>query len=444
MPYSNDIEITLLGNFTLYDDALVTAIEAGLLSSDFYVERNRLIFNTMVEMHSKGLPTDSVSIFERLKDYQLLDKVGGYDYLVSIQDAAVGNSQTEHYVDILRNKSISRKLIQLAKEIEENGYDGSKDLDEALDFAEKGILDITRNRFVTDFRDTEEAIDNVMDNVKKASTGNQVSGIKTLYRDLDYKTNGFQRGDLIILAARPSVGKTAFALNIALNIAGASSGQLGAVAIFSLEMSAEQLMARMLSARAQVPGDKIKTGKLSNDEWSALQFASTELKRSKIYIDDTPAVKVAEIAGKCRKLKAKEGLACILIDYIQLIGTNSKNSESRQQEVSEISRSLKALARELDVPLIALSQLSRSVEKREDKRPMLSDLRESGALEQDADIVMFLYREDYYNKDREERDNQEVELTLAKHRNGATGRITLSFHKNVNQFLNFATNQGER
>lgn len=436
MPYSNEVEMTLLGNFTLYEDSLQIALEAGLLSTDFYVERNRIIFSMIADMKQQGLPYDIASLYERLKDLNVLEKVGDLEYLTNIQNAAIGNNHTEHYVDILRKKSYSRNLIKLAKQIEDNSYDGAKSLDETLDEAEKGILNITRNRFVSDFRETSQAIDNVIESIQKLQSGTNAAGVKSLFRDLDYKTNGFQRGDLVILAARPSVGKTAFALNIALNIAGVSSGQLGAVAIFSLEMGAEQLISRMLSARSRVKGEKIRTGKLDNEDWVRLNNAANRLRKEKIYIDDTPAIKVSEIFSKCRKLKAKEGLSCVLIDYIQLIGTSGKNSESRQQEVSEISRSLKALARELEVPVIALSQLSRSVEKREDKRPMLSDLRESGALEQDADIVMFLYRDEYYKKDKEESDEQIVELTLAKHRNGPTGKISLAFHKDVNAFLN--------
>ncbi|MDY6062961.1 MAG: replicative DNA helicase [Erysipelotrichaceae bacterium] len=443
IPFSNEAEVSLLGNFILWPDTLQDALEEGLLSTDFYLERNRLIFTTIVEMKSSGLPYEITSLNQRLKDYGLLDKIGGINYLVELQSAAVGSNATKHYVKIIRDKAINRNLIDFAKTIENQSYDGSQTVDELLDDAERGILNITRNRFVRDFSDSVEVIDRVIDNVRALSDGNIATGVKCAYRDLDEKTNGFQRGDLIILAARPSVGKTAFAINVALNIAGIDNGQLGAVAIFSLEMSSEQLFSRMLSARSRVKGEKIRTGRLNNDDWSRLITASNRLKKEKLFIDDTPAIKISEIYSKCRKLRNKEGLACVVIDYIQLIGTNGNRGESRQQEVSEISRALKALARELEVPVIALSQLSRSVEKRDDKRPMLSDLRESGALEQDADIVMFLYRDEYYSKEKEESNVQEVEVTIAKHRNGPTGRITLAFHKDVNAFLTIDRRLGD-
>ncbi len=435
LPYSNEAETTLLGNFTLYPESLITAIENGLVSDDFFINRNKLIFQCMIDLRESNTDCDLTSLSQRLKDYNLLEQIGGLEYLINIQTNAVGNKSIDYYINILKTKSYARNLINLAKKIGDDATDGSKDINDTLDEAEKNILEITRNRYVKDFRDSSEAIDNVLDNLKRINSGKNPAGIKTTFRDLDYKTNGFQRGDLIILAARPSVGKTAFALNMALNISGIDNGQLGAVAIFSLEMSAEQLISRMLSARSKIPGEKIRTARFNDDEWNKLNYVASNLKKEKIYIDDTPAIKVAEIFSKCRKLKAKEGLACVLIDYIQLIGTSNKRSESRQQEVSEISRSLKALAREMEVPVIALSQLSRSVEKRDDKRPMLSDLRESGALEQDADIVMFLYREEYYKKDKIESNDQIVELTLAKHRNGPTGQIKLSFQKDINQFI---------
>ena len=291
---------------------------------------------------------------------------------------------------------------------------------------------------MSDFKKSSEVFDATLEKIQRIyDQGDTITGIKSMYSDLDRMTTGFQRGDLIILAARPSVGKTAFALNISLNAASVSSG---AVAIFSLEMPADQLASRMLSAKSRVAGQKLRTGKLDNNDWSKVNEAVSELRRQKIYIDDTPGIKVSDIFAKCRTLKNDAGLSLIIIDYIQLIQGSGKN-ESRQQEVSEISRRLKALARELDVPVIALSQLSRGVEKREDKRPMLSDLRESGAIEQDADLVMFLYRDEYYNrKDEEERAaTEEVELNLAKHRNGPTGLVKLMFEREINAFYGIKT-----
>ena len=308
------------------------------------------------------------------------------------------------------------------------------------DMAEKQILDVTRRRKTTDFKSSNEVVNEVIENIHKMSAQKSgVTGVATGYRDLDNTTNGFQRGDLIILAARPSMGKTAFALNVAMQIA-----QLNhqAAAIFSLEMPAEQLISRMLSAKSRVPGGQLRTGFLNNNEWNQLNEAAADLKATKIFIDDSPNVRVSEIHSKCRKLQAEHGLAVILIDYIQLITGSGRNPDNRQQEVSEISRGLKGLARELQVPVIALSQLSRSVEKREDKRPMLSDLRESGALEQDADIVMFLYRDEYYQREKSEEGTEKTEINIAKHRNGPTRQIELAFERNINAFYNYENQNG--
>lgn len=435
IPYSQEAEASLLGNFTLFSHSLADALEAGLLSHDFFIERNRLIFSMMVELKEAGLPYDVTSLIKRLKDYQTLDKAGGVEYLLELQNASIGANSTTYYVKILKEKSYRRKMLEMVRSLEASCYDGAKELDTILDNAEKQILAITRDRYVEDFKETPLVVEQVIDNIKALRSGGGKIGIKTGFSDLDYYTKGFKRGDLIILAARPSVGKTAFALNLALNIASSKSGNLGAVAIFSLEMGADQLITRMLSIESRIESSKMADGRLTNDEFAKLFYSANILKNEKIRIDDTAAIKVSEIFSKCRKLNNKEGLSAIIIDYIQLIGSSSKSFESRQQEVSEISRGLKALARELDVPVIALSQLSRSVEKREDKRPLLSDLRESGALEQDADIVMFLYRDEYYKKEAGETNEQEVELNIAKHRNGQTGLIKIHFKKQIGKFL---------
>lgn len=436
MPHSNEAEVSLLGNFMLYEDAIGLAAEGGLESNDFYSERHQYIYRAMVEMHNSGLSVDAVTVINRLKDYGILEKAGGTEYIASLQDAATGNSFTEEYIKVIRDKSTARKVISVGKQITDEGFDGKNDINTLMDFAEKMVLDVTRNRFTSDFRDTPSVLDEVINNIKAVQAGSVEAGIKTNYSDLDYYTNGFQRGDFIILAARPSVGKTAFALNLALNVASATRGSSEAVAIFSLEMGADQLIRRMLTARSKVVGEKIRKGQLSNDDWNRIIQATNQLKEEKIYIDDTSGIKVSEIFSKCRKLKQKEGLSLVVIDYIQLIQGSSKGSaESRQLEVSEISRSLKILARELNVPVIALSQLSRGVEQRADKHPLLSDLRESGSLEQDADMVMFLYREAYHDKEHEEENNQVVEVNIAKHRNGPTGTVKLSFQKDINAFF---------
>lgn len=432
MPYSLEAEESLLGNIMIYPDAMRQAVEAGLFGEDFYFDKHRKIFAIMYTMYEKKENIDTISLRSRLKDYDYFDKVGGTDFILHLTSITVSNANTKDYIRIIKNKAYARRVIEAANKIADEGYDGSIEVDELLDGAERMILDITRSRAMSDFKKGSDVFDGALEKIQKIhDQGDAITGIRSLYNDLDRMTTGFQKGDLIILAARPSVGKTAFALNITLN---ASSIASGAIAIFSLEMPAEQLATRMLSAKSRVAGQKLRTGKLDNNDWSKVNEAVSELRRQKIYIDDTPGIKVGDIFAKCRTLKNESGLALVVIDYIQLIQGTGK-VESRQQEVSEISRRLKALARELDVPVIALSQLSRSVEKREDKRPMLSDLRESGSIEQDADLVMFLYRDEYYNRKEENKNpTEEVELSLAKHRNGPTGLVKLMFEREINAF----------
>ena len=438
MPYSLEAEESLRGNIMLYDEAMRQTVEAGILSEDFYFDNHRKIYNIMYSMYEKKESIDTVSLSTKLKDFEYYDKVGGADFILRLAGSTISNANTKDYIRIIKNKSYARKVIEAANKIADEGYDGKLEIEDLLDEAENRILGITRSRAMSDFKKSSEVFDATLEKIQRIyDQGDTITGIKSMYSDLDRMTTGFQRGDLIILAARPSVGKTAFALNISLNAASVSSG---AVAIFSLEMPADQLASRMLSAKSRVAGQKLRTGKLDNNDWSKVNEAVSELRRQKIYIDDTPGIKVSDIFAKCRTLKNDAGLSLIIIDYIQLIQGSGKN-ESRQQEVSEISRRLKALARELDVPVIALSQLSRGVEKREDKRPMLSDLRESGAIEQDADLVMFLYRDEYYNrKDEEERAaTEEVELNLAKHRKGPTGLVKLMFEREINAFYGIKT-----
>ena len=432
MPYSLEAEESLLGNIMIYPDAMRQAVEAGLFGEDFYFDKHRKIFAIMYTMYEKKENIDTISLRSRLKDYDYFDKVGGTDFILHLTSITVSNANTKDYIRIIKNKAYARRVIEAANKIADEGYDGSLEVDELLDGAERMILDITRSRAMSDFKKGSDVFDGALEKIQRIhDQGDAITGIRYLYNDLDRMTTGFQKGDLIILAARPSVGKTAFALNITLN---ASSIASGAIAIFSLEMPAEQLATRMLSAKSRVAGQKLRTGKLDNNDWSKVNEAVSELRRQKIYIDDTPGIKVGDIFAKCRTLKNESGLALVVIDYIQLIQGTGK-VESRQQEVSEISRRLKALARELDVPVIALSQLSRSVEKREDKRPMLSDLRESGSIEQDADLVMFLYRDEYYNRKEENKNpTEEVELSLAKHRNGPTGLVKLMFEREINAF----------
>ncbi|MBQ1508203.1 MAG: replicative DNA helicase [Erysipelotrichaceae bacterium] len=439
MPYSIDAEESLLGNLLLYPESVKTAVDSGLASDDFYLDKHKRIYNLITSMYHNHEDVDIVSFGAKLRDFDYYDKIGGKDYLMRLVDSTISANNTGEYIRIIKNKSLSRQIIAAGEEIAVEAYDGSTGIDEILEKAENRILGITRSRTDADFRKGSEVFDEALKKAEKIQeAGSAITGIRTLYTDLDRITAGFQRGDLIILAARPSMGKTALALNIALNSASVTQG---AIAIFSLEMPCEQLAFRMFGAKSQVPIQKIRTGKLSDSDWSLLNEANQELRSQKFFIDDTPAIKVSDMYAKARKLQNDYGLSLIVIDYIQLI-QGSGSSESRQQEISEISRRLKAMARELNVPVIALSQLSRNVERRDDKRPLLSDLRESGALEQDADLVLFLYREEYYKRDENNTENEreDVELLIAKHRNGATGTVKLAFEKNINAFYSI---QGE-
>ena len=444
VPFSIEAEESLLGNIIMYNDPMQEAVEAGLVSGDFYLDKHRKIFSIMYSMYEHKENIDSTSLASRLRDYDYLEKAGGYDYILHLLSTTISRYHTKEYIRIIRKYSLARQLITAGDKIAEMGTDTETEIGDVLDKAEKTLLDVTRSRTVSDFKKGSELFDRTLAKIQSIQEkGDTVTGLRSFYSDLDAKTTGFQRGDLIILAARPSMGKTALALNFALNAAPVA---MGAIAIFSLEMPAEQLTTRMLSAKSRVPSQKLQTGKLDDNDWSNLNSAAQELKRQKFYIDDTSGIKVSEMFAKCRKLKNEEDLSLVVVDYIQLIqGTG--DSESRQQEVSEISRRLKALARELDVPVIALSQLSRSVEKREDKRPMLSDLRESGALEQDADLVMFIYREEYYKRNEAENNapaqsREDVELSLAKHRNGPTGTIKLAFEREIGCFYGIQNNGG--
>ena len=441
MPSAPEAEASLLGTMMVYPNAARTGMEEGLSEDDFFVDVNRRIFTAVSSLYHEGSPVDLTTVSTRLKDMGQLELVGGFAYLTSLTDAAVTSHNTKHYVALIHDKAVLRKLIETAQTIVEEGTSGQADINEYLDQSEKAILDVSRSRRVSEFKGSPELMTSVLDMIQKMSDNHSdITGLKTGFRDLDHVTHGLQKGDLIILAARPSMGKTAVALNLALNVALYQPKQ--AVAIFSLEMAAEQLAMRLLSARSRVAGDKLKTGYLTNDEWNRVNEAAGELKMLKLYVDDTPGIKTTDIFSKCRRLQAEQGLSLVLIDYIQLItgNTGGRNEVNRQQEVSEISRNLKALARELNIPVIALSQLSRSVEQRENKHPQLSDLRESGAIEQDADIVMMLYRESYYNqemKDNLDPDASEpLEINIAKHRNGATRRINVAFEASTNALMN--------
>lgn len=441
MPYSIEAEESLLGNIMLYKDAMHETVDAGLTPEDFYLEKHVAIYNMMNNMFERRETIDAVSLSTKLKDFGIYDKVGGIDYLMQLANSTISATNTREYINIIKNKSLARRIIKVGEEIANDAFDSKVDTDVMLENVEKKVTDVTRSKMDAEFKVGDVLFDETLKHVEKIQeAGSSITGVRTLFSDLDRMTAGFQKGDLVILAARPSMGKTALALNLAINSASVNHG---AIAIFSLEMPAEHVAIRILANKAKVEIQKIRTGNLNDEEWSRLNEASQELRKQNFYIDDTPGIKVSDMYAKCRKLARDNGLYMVIVDYIQLIQSNAK-SDSRQQEVSEISRRLKAMARELNVPVIALSQLSRSVEQRTDKKPMLSDLRESGAIEQDADLVMFIYREAYYN--REENYNQEredVDLILAKHRNGPTGEIKLAFEKNINAFYGIKNNLEE-
>ncbi|MBQ0035975.1 MAG: replicative DNA helicase [Firmicutes bacterium] len=437
MPYSIEAEESLLGNIMLYEQAIREAIDANIVADDFYLDNHKNIYNIMASMYENKEKIDTISLSTKLKDYGIYDKVGGLEYLMRLADSTISATNTKEYIKIIKNKSLARQIIKVGEEISNDALKSETNVDDMLQTAEDKILNVTRSRTDNDFISGNQLFEETLKHVEQIQELGQSTGVRSLYADLDRYTNGFQKGDLIILAARPSMGKTALALNFAVNSASVSQG---AIAIFSLEMPAEQVATRILSCKSKVEIQKIRTGQLSDADWSKLNEASQELRRQKFYIDDTPGIKVSDMFAKARKLSQDHGLSLIVVDYIQLISANSK-SESRQQEVSEISRRLKAMARELSTPVIALSQLSRSVESRQDKHPMLSDLRESGALEQDADIVMFLYRDAYYNREANDSQTREdVDLSLAKHRNGPTGNIKLAFEKDINAFYGIKNN----
>ncbi len=404
LPNSIESEQALLGALMSYPDALFIAFENRIEPDDFFLERHRDIYRIIEELNDEDAPYDATNVITRLSDHNLLTKIGGAEYIADLTDLFFSVDNVSHYAKMVKEKSTLRKLINAASSIVEDAQANSYEFVDVLSSSEKKILDITRNTTTSDFTTSKQAMTNVAEEMKRLREQKGMAGVPSGYRALDNVLNGFHKGDLIILAARTSVGKTAFALNIALN---AATMYDKSVAIFSLEMPTLQLSMRMLSAKAQVDGMKINSGKgLTNEDYGKINTASEILSKANIFFDDSSTIRVNEIAAKCRKLKADGTLDMIIIDYLQLITPSTRAGENRQVEVSEISRSLKGLARELDVPVIALAQVSRSVEKNKGNsgEPMLADLRESGAIEQDADVVIFLYREGKTNNDNDEEE----------------------------------------
>ncbi|PLR67710.1 MULTISPECIES: replicative DNA helicase [Bacillaceae] len=430
-PQNIEAEQAVLGAIFLEPASLITASEI-LIPEDFYRASHQKIYNVMLKLADKGEPVDLVTVTSELADANILEEIGGVSYLSDLANAVPTAANIEYYGRIVEEKSILRRLIRTATTIAQDGYSREDEVDVLLNEAEKNIMEVSQRKNAGAFQNIKDVLVQTYDNIELLHTRKgDITGIATGFTELDRMTAGFQRNDLIIVAARPSVGKTAFALNIAQNVATKTDEN---VAIFSLEMGADQLVMRMLCAEGNINAQNLRTGNLTPEDWGKLTMAMGSLSDSGIFIDDTPGIRVSEIRAKCRRLKQESGLGMILIDYLQLIQGSGRNKDNRQQEVSEISRTLKSLARELKVPVIALSQLSRGVEQRQDKRPMMSDIRESGSIEQDADIVAFLYRDDYYDKESENKNI--IEIIIAKQRNGPVGTVSLAFVKEYNKFVN--------
>jgi len=429
-PHNHEAEQSVIGAIFLEPQTLITAAEI-LMPDDFYRTAHQKIFLTMLNLSDQGKAIDVITVTEELSAKKELEDVGGLSYLAELANAVPTAANIVHYAKIVEEKALLRRLIRTATKIVEDGYTREDEVEALLSEAEKKMMEVANRKNAGDFKHVKDVLVQTYDNIEQLQLRDgDITGITTGFIDLDRITAGFQRNDLIIVAARPSVGKTAFALNVARNAAIKAREN---VAIFSLEMGADQLVMRMLCAEGNIDAQTLRTGSLEEEDWRKLTMAMGSLSNAGIYIDDTPGIRINEIRSKCRRLAQEHGLGMIMIDYLQLIQGSGRPGENRQQEVSEISRSLKGLARELKVPVIALSQLSRGVEQRQDKRPMMSDLRESGSIEQDADIVAFLYRDDYYDKESENKD--QIEIILAKQRNGPTGTVTLAFVKQYNKFL---------
>jgi len=434
-PQNTEAEQAILGAVLLNKDALILVSEI-ISPEDFYRTSHQKIFRSMLDLSESGQPVDLITLTSDLQTKKLLEEIGGVSYLTDLANAVPTAANVEYYAKIVEEKAVLRRLIRAATEIASTSYIENEDVQDILGDAEKRILEISQKKYSDGFIPIKDVLMETIDRIEFLQQNKgEITGTPSGFNDLDKMTSGFQKSDLIIIAARPSVGKTAFALNVAQNVAARANQP---VAIFSLEMSASQLVQRMVSAEGNLDAHKLRTGQMEDEDWQKLTMAMTTLSEAPVYIDDSPAITVYDIRAKLRRLKIEKGLGLVVIDYLQLIHGRGK-SDNRQQEISEISRQLKRIARELEVPVIALSQLSRAVEQRQDKRPMLSDIRESGSIEQDADIVAFLYRDDYYNPETEKQNI--IEIIIAKQRNGPVGKVELVFLKNYNKFVNYAQNQ---
>ena len=433
LPHSIEGEQSVIGSMLMDREAIITASEI-ISAEDFYQHQYGIMFEAMIELFNEGKPVDLVTLQNRLKEKDVPPEISSLEFVRDIITTVPTSANVKSYANIVREKAVLRKLIKTNEDIANTCYLGRESLDVILADTEKRIFDLLQSRDSREFVPIRQVALDVLEKIEKASkTKETVTGVPTGFIDLDYKTSGFQPSDLILLAARPSMGKTAFVLNVVDHVA--VKKRIPCM-VFSLEMSKEQLVNRMLSMESNVDTQKLRTGTLTDSDWDAVVEGVGIIGNSSLIIDDTPGISISELRSKCRKMKLEQGLGMIIIDYLQLMTGSGKTSDNRQQEISEISRSLKALARELKAPVVALSQLSRACESRADHRPMLSDLRESGAIEQDADVVMFIYRDDYYNKDTELKNV--AEIIIAKQRNGAIGTINLAWLPDYTQFANLA------
>ena len=433
LPHSIEAEQSVIGSMLMGREAIMAASEI-LTSDDFYQHQYGVIFDSMVELFNEGKPVDLVTLQNRLREKDVPPEISSMEFVRDLLNAVPTSANVRHYANIVSEKAVLRRLIKLTEEIENDCYLNKEPVEVIMEETEKKMFQLLGQRNSGDFMPIRQVVINTLENIERASkTKGNVTGIPTGFIDLDYRTSGFQPSDFILIAARPSMGKTAFVLNVVEHVA-VKKGL--PCMVFSLEMSKEQLVNRMLSMESNVDSQKLRTGTLTDSDWDAVVEGIGTIGSSKLIIDDTPGISISELRSKCRKVKLEYGLSLVIIDYLQLMSGSGKSGENRQQEISEISRSLKALARELNAPVISLSQLSRACETRPDHRPMLSDLRESGAIEQDADVVMFLYRDDYYNKDTDTPNIAEV--IIAKQRNGPIGTVQLMWRPELTKFANLA------
>lgn len=440
----NDIfaEQSVIGSMFLSKFAVTKVVES-LTADSFYLDSHKIIFTCIEELVDKHIPIDLTTVSGELKSKNKLVEAGGIEYLTEILDLVPSAANVEYYIKIVNDTALRRGLIDVSSSITSLGYESDDDINVTLDEAETRIMAIAKNKRTSEFRSIKDVLYKTQSDLEVLSKSKgDITGVATGWYDLDKITSGLHEAQFIIIAARPAMGKTAFALNLASFVA---MNNEKSVALFNLEMSAEQLAVRMLSSLGQVEGYKLKTGNLMNDDWKRVNEAISQLSNSNLFIDDTPGITIGEIRSKCRRLASSEqGLSLVVIDYLQLISGGGKYGNNRQQEVSDISRALKTMAMELKVPVIALSQLSRSVESREDKRPLMSDLRESGSIEQDADIVAFLYRDDYYNKEARNDSNTSLsEFIIGKHRSGPTATVELLFKRDTSTFLSYRKEEGK-